>query len=52
VASAKWQIEDLIFTSVPRVDQQGSIATASAVPFNSSTTTFSVREACQRAMSR
>jgi pimeloyl-ACP methyl ester carboxylesterase len=46
VASAKASIEDLIFTSATRVDQQGSISTSSAVPFNGSTPTFSVGGAC------
>jgi hypothetical protein len=46
VASAKSNIEDLIFTSAVRVDQQGSIATASAIPFNGSTPTFAVGGAC------
>jgi len=46
VASARSQIEDLIFASAPRVVQQGAIATSSAVPFNGSTPTFSVGGAC------
>jgi len=46
VASAKSQIEDLIFTSAVRVDQQGTISTSSAVPFQGSTPTFSIGGAC------
>jgi len=46
VASAKAQIEDLIFTSATRVDAQGTISTSSAVPFNGSTPTFNVGGAC------
>lgn len=46
VASARSNIEDLIFTSATRVDQQGTISTTSAVPFNGSTPTFSVGGAC------
>jgi pimeloyl-ACP methyl ester carboxylesterase len=46
VASAKANILDLIFTSAVRVDQQGTISTTSAVPFNGSTPTFSVGGAC------
>ncbi|HEX7840577.1 MAG TPA: hypothetical protein VF469_24025 [Kofleriaceae bacterium] len=46
VASAKSNIEDLVFTSATRVDQQGTISTTSAVPFNGSTPTFSVGGAC------
>jgi pimeloyl-ACP methyl ester carboxylesterase len=46
VTAAKSRIEDLIFTSAVRVDQQGTIATSSPVPFNGSTPTFSVGGAC------
>ncbi|HEX4419123.1 MAG TPA: hypothetical protein VH165_14525 [Kofleriaceae bacterium] len=46
VASAKAQIEDLIFTSAVRVDQQGTIATTQAVPYNGSTPTYAVGGAC------
>lgn len=46
VASAKSQVEDLIFTSAVRVDQTGTISTSSPVPFNGSTPTFSVGGAC------
>lgn len=46
VAAAKAQIEDLIFTSATRVDQQGTISTSSSIPFNGSTPTFSVGGAC------
>ena len=46
VASAKAQIENLIFTSATRVDAQGTISTSSAVPFNGSTPTFNVGGAC------
>src|SRR6185503_2596099 len=42
VSAARTQIEDLIFTSATRVDQQGTVSTASAVPFNGSTPAFSV----------
>lgn len=46
VASAKSNIEDLIFTSASRVDQQGTISTSSSVPFQGSTPTFAVGGAC------
>jgi pimeloyl-ACP methyl ester carboxylesterase len=46
VASARSQIEDLIFTSAVRVDQTGTISTSSPVPFNGSTPTFSAGGAC------
>jgi pimeloyl-ACP methyl ester carboxylesterase len=46
VASAKAQIEDLLFTSAARVDQQGTQATAGAIAFNASTPAFSVGGAC------
>jgi hypothetical protein len=46
VASAKANLVDLIFTAATRVDQQGSISTSSAVPFNGSTPTFAVGGAC------
>jgi pimeloyl-ACP methyl ester carboxylesterase len=46
VSSAKSNIEDLIFTSATRVDQQGTISTSSPVPFQGSTPTFSVGGAC------
>jgi pimeloyl-ACP methyl ester carboxylesterase len=46
VASAKAQIKDLLFTSATRVAAQGSISTASSIPFNGSTPTFNVGGAC------
>jgi pimeloyl-ACP methyl ester carboxylesterase len=46
VASARSNIEDLIFTSAVRVDQQGTISTSSAVPYQGSTPTYSVGGAC------
>jgi pimeloyl-ACP methyl ester carboxylesterase len=46
VASAKAQIEDLLFTSATRVDAQGTQSTAGSIPFNGSTPTFSVGGAC------
>lgn len=46
VASARANITDLIFTAATRVDQQGTISTSSAVPFNGSTPTFAVGGAC------
>ena len=46
VSAARAQIEDLIFTSATRVDQQGTISTSAAVPFNGSTPTFNVGGAC------
>jgi pimeloyl-ACP methyl ester carboxylesterase len=46
VANARAQVVDLIFTAATRVDQQGTISTSSAVPFNGSTPTFAVGGAC------
>ncbi|HEX8114173.1 MAG TPA: hypothetical protein VF516_40870 [Kofleriaceae bacterium] len=46
VASARSQIEDLLFTSAVRVDQTGTISTSSPVPFNGSTPTFNLGGAC------
>jgi len=46
VASAKANLVDLIFHAAVRVDQQGTISTASAVPFNGSTPVFAVGGAC------
>jgi pimeloyl-ACP methyl ester carboxylesterase len=46
VSSARTQIEDLIFSSATRVDQQGTASTTSAVPFNGSTAAFNVGGAC------
>ena len=46
VASAKANILDLIFHAATRVDAQGTISTAAAVPFNGTTAAFSVGGAC------
>ena len=46
VASAKANLLDLIFTAATRVDQQGTISTSSAVPYQGSTPTFAVGGAC------
>jgi pimeloyl-ACP methyl ester carboxylesterase len=46
VASAKAQIVDLIFTAATRVDQQGTVSTAGAIPFRGSTPAFAVGGAC------
>jgi pimeloyl-ACP methyl ester carboxylesterase len=46
VASAKANIEDLIFTAATRVDQQGSTSTPASVPFHGSSPTFSIGGAC------
>ena len=46
VASARSQIEDLLFTAATRVDAQGTLATSGSIPFNGSTPTFAVGGAC------
>lgn len=46
VASAKAQIEDLVFTNATRVDASGTAATAGAIAFNATTPAFAVGGAC------
>ena len=46
VASAKAELVDLLFHAATRVDQQGTISTASAIPFNGKTPVFAVGGAC------
>ncbi|HEY0189942.1 MAG TPA: hypothetical protein VGC42_02395, partial [Kofleriaceae bacterium] len=46
VASARAQIEDLIFTAATRVDAQGTLATSGAIPYNGSTPAYAVGGAC------
>jgi len=46
VASAKSNILDLLFTSAVRVDAQGSVSTAGAIPFHGTTPAFNLGGAC------
>lgn len=46
VAAARSSIEDLLFTSAVRVDQQGTVATAGSIPFRATTPPFTLGGAC------
>jgi hypothetical protein len=51
IGAAKQRILDWLFVAAPRVAATGSNATSSSVPYNGSSSTFTMRSACRRTSS-